>query len=126
MKRRRSHAIVCLALAALMLRALLPEGWMPSSGDGAVLTICTMDGPVRMAVDDHGQPLKKQPAGHDSASQGVCPFAAAQHFATSGGALTVMAPPVAFLVPFRPAVFVTPHRRAPYTPQSLRGPPAFA
>ena len=40
----RSFAVT-LALSAMLLRALLPAGWMPDlAGTGAPLVICTVDG----------------------------------------------------------------------------------
>ena len=65
---------VTLALSAMLLRAVLPAGWMPDlAGTGAPLVICSVDGlhhvpkdPSRNHDDDHGY---------------ACPFAAAAHLA---------------------------------------------
>lgn len=127
MNRNRSRAIVWIALAAMMLRALLPDGWMPSGGGVAatMLTICTMDGPMRVALGDDGQPLKKQPAQHSSGSHEVCPFAMAQHFAAPITLAAVPAPGIAQPFLYGKIVSGTPGGRDLYTPQSLRGPPAL-
>jgi len=69
-----------LALAAMLLRALLPAGWMPSTGlTPALITICTMDGPQRVAPPDSGKPAPDQHT-HDRANA-PCAFAAAAPFA---------------------------------------------
>jgi hypothetical protein len=127
MNRRHSRAIACIALAAMMLRALLPDGWMPASGGKAeaMLTICTMDGPVRVALGDDGQPLKKQPAKHNGGSHEMCPFAMAQHFAAPLALATVPAPGIVQPFLYGKIASGTSSGRDLYTPQSLRGPPAL-
>ncbi|MBS0273926.1 MAG: hypothetical protein JSR55_05885 [Proteobacteria bacterium] len=124
MNRNRSRAIVWIALAAMMLRALLPDGWMPSSGGtaAAMLTICTMDGPMRVALGDDGQPLKKQ---HNSGSRELCPFAMAQHFAAPVTLAAVPAPGIVQPFLYGKIASGTSGGRDLYTPQSLRGPPAL-
>lgn len=126
MNRNRSRAIAVIALTAMMLRALLPDGWMPAGGTsaGTLLTICTMNGPVRMALGADGQP-QKQPAKHDSRSHEICPFAAAQHFAAPISLASLTAPHVAAPVLYGSAATEISHARDVYSPQSLRGPPAF-
>jgi len=71
----RSSAVL-LALCGLMLRALLPAGWMPGPANAAPLIICAMDGLHRInPVGDH----KQDPASHQDSQ--MCPFAAAAHLA---------------------------------------------
>src|ERR1700761_1943795 len=67
------HALLHLALAAMILRAFLPAGWMPSMQDSGqtALVICTMDGPV-LDLAGKSLPGKDDPRAHES-----CPFAAA-------------------------------------------------
>lgn len=127
MNRNRSRAIAIIALAAMMLRALLPDGWMPASSAsaGTLLTICTMNGPVRIALGDDGQP-QKPPAKHDSRSHETCPFAAAQHFAGPISLASVAAPSAAAPVLYGEAGTAITGARDLYSPQSLRGPPALA
>jgi len=64
-----------LALAALILRALLPAGWMPDAQSG--LTICSVY--TLGTIHHDGAP------GHSDGktSQEECPFAAAPHFAAT-------------------------------------------
>ncbi|HEY7979728.1 MAG TPA: DUF2946 family protein [Rhizomicrobium sp.] len=125
MNRNRSRAVAVIALAAMTLRALLPDGWMPanSASAGSLLTICTMNGPVRVAMGD-GQP-QKQPAKHDSRSHETCPFAAAQHFAASVGLPSVAAPSLTTLSLYENVADADFRARDLYAPQSPRGPPAF-
>lgn len=68
---------VHLALVAMMLRALLPAGWMPSGALAAPLVICTMQGPVQIAGDQTGH---KQH--NDTHRNEACPFAAAPNLST--------------------------------------------
>jgi hypothetical protein len=120
MNRTFRLATVTVALAAMLLRALIPTGWMPAQG--ASLVICTMQGPMRVAAGDHGKPQKPQDTHHTE----VCPFAAAP--VLSGPA------DVAALLPPSQALEGLPQVRAPasaaitrsHTPQSPRAPPFLA
>ena len=69
-RRLHLHIALALALMAVVLRALIPVGWMPSETAEAPLVICTGAGPA-MAVGEHGK-------GHpvDLKHKDVCPFAA--------------------------------------------------
>ena len=59
-----------LLLLALVFRAAVPAGWMPSA-DGASLVICTGTGPAVVHLDGKGEPTKPRTADrHD-----VCAFA---------------------------------------------------
>src|ERR1700761_12940 len=64
---------VSLALAAMLLRALLPDGWMPNTGSAAAASpflICSIDG----AHQRDGKTPADQERHH-----GPCAFAAAGH-----------------------------------------------
>jgi len=54
--------MMMIALVALILRALVPAGYMPDM-DGKVfhVTICTIDGPQEIAVDGKMQPVADHP-----------------------------------------------------------------
>jgi hypothetical protein len=70
-----------LALAAMVLRALLPDGWMPNSAGlsgGTTLIICTIEGPTKLHVDADGTSHAPQDQTHH---HDVCPFAVAGPFA---------------------------------------------
>jgi len=127
MLRRFKLAGIHIALAAMMLRALMPDGWMPSqaSAGGAVIALCTIDGAVSLAIGEDGKPAPHDPAHNDGRHVDVCPFAAAPHFAT-------VTPSVVPDLPFAEASH-TPRLAQPgifggvrrHTPQSPRAPPSF-
>jgi hypothetical protein len=105
-----------LALAALILRALLPTGWMPDAQSG--LIICSVD---TLGVIHHdGAP------GHSDgkASQQECPFAAAPHLASTPDVPKLVLPAFhtfAAATDRAYAVVVAAH----VTPQSPRAPPSI-
>lgn len=116
-----------LALAAMMLRALMPDGWMPHSAPagGMPIALCTVDGPISLVAVPDGKPAPHEPAHNDGRHVDACPFAAAPHFATVTPAL---APPV----PLADAYYAPPLPRARvfggngrHSPQSPRAPPSF-
>ena len=59
---RLRPVLIHLALAALIMRALIPAGWMPNpQGVGeSAFVICTMDGPV-VGTDGKALPGKDDP-----------------------------------------------------------------
>jgi len=107
-----------ILLAALLLRALMPLGWMPGSaqlGQSAWI-ICTADGQVQ-----HGAPGK-----NDSAQQHQpCAFAAAHALATPDAH--------GFTAPLRQVAAIDAgtvsggvRTAVRFAPQSPRAPPAFS
>lgn len=127
MSRTLRLAGIQLALAAMVLRALLPDGWMPiaSGAAGFPITICAANGPVQMVVGRDGHARKQNPTHNDAHHQDVCPFAAAPHFAT-GATGVVHALPWAvaqFAAPVFTAAIIDGTDR--HTPQSPRAPPTF-
>jgi hypothetical protein len=116
-----------LALAAMMLRALMPDGWMPNTAaaGGMPIALCTIDGPVSLVVAETGKPAPHDPAHNDGRHVDVCPFAASPHFATVTPAVVPTLPLAeAFFAPRLPQsiVFAAGGR---HTPQSPRAPPSF-
>jgi Protein of unknown function (DUF2946) len=70
---------VVLALAAMMVRAVLPAGWMPSSqglASGAPIVICTQTGEKHIVLDAHGKPVPAEQQ-DENPSHPPCAFAAA-------------------------------------------------
>ncbi len=65
---RRIHSwVATLALAAMVLRALIPAGWMPSpAGQGETLVICTAAGLQTLSPPD-------DPAPHDDPADAPAP-----------------------------------------------------
>jgi hypothetical protein len=113
-----------VALIAMLFRALLPIGWMPNVGatHGIPIVLCSVDGPVLLALGADGKPIKPGPAQGDTHQHDVCPFAAAPHLGTPVD-VAVRAP-----VAIAAATAISPPERlrAPsesFTPQSPRGPP---
>jgi hypothetical protein len=103
-----------LAFVALVLRALLPTGWMPAA-DG--LTICSVETPVHHGDHDN------TPA--QDAHRDACPFAAAPHLASVPEAPQLMLPvfhAFAAATDRDYALAVA----ARFTPQSPRAPPLNA
>jgi hypothetical protein len=110
----RSVALA-LAVQAMLLRALLPVGWMPSNDTHAPLIICPMMGGTM-----HAQPAHRGLPQHKNH---VCPFTASlAQLATV--ALPQIGPLAALTIAggdFRPRPFV--FAAAVYRAQSPRGPP---
>jgi hypothetical protein len=108
---------VALALAAMLLRALLPDGWMPS-GQAAPFTICS----VVMAHHDSGKPSQPE----QEHRHAPCAFAAA----------APLAPPAIISLVLGTSSsghFVSPgfnddraRSSSPHRPNAARAPPAFA
>lgn len=56
---RIAFALVALAL---LMRLLVPVGWMPAAEQGFAITLCTGEGAVSAWVDDKGEIHKGKPA----------------------------------------------------------------
>jgi hypothetical protein len=127
MTRRIRLAGVHIALAAMLLRALLPAGWMPNPtpSTGPAIVICTMDAATHLALESDGQPLKHPPDQNNDRSHETCPFAAVPHLAAPAGASVLPLPSLAAsAAPDATHVHLT-NGLALYTPQSPRAPPSF-
>ena len=123
-------AATTAAVAAMLLRALLPEGWMPGTTSSGMpeLVICTMDQPVQ-AMPMTGQDGKMDmpmPGHGDNGHRESCPFAAAPHVAAPAS-LPVLAEASITSVRFEaPDSLLGVKNARPYTPQSPRAPPSLA
>lgn len=75
-----------LALAGMLLRAVLPAGWMPATSlaDGTWLEVCDgiAHGSARQSMNMAGMPGRPGDSHHDRMRP--CPFAAAAHLGRSG------------------------------------------
>src|SRR3546814_10309345 len=58
----RGKAALGLLALALMFRVLIPVGWMPTTGSGFAITLCTGMGAVTAWVDKDGHTNKEKPA----------------------------------------------------------------
>jgi hypothetical protein len=127
MLRTLKFAGLQLALVAMVLRALLPDGWMPAEtgASGIPIAICTVNGPLNMVVGQDGKPSKPAPLQNSTHHPDACPFAAAPHFATIAPAVapapSTLAAILAFRVPQTASIAGAPR----HTPQSPRAPPSF-
>ena len=106
-----SRALRHLAIIALLMRAMLPAGWMPDAQAG--ITICS----ATPKSEHHQQDV---PARHD-----ICPFAATPQLAATPDAPQLSQPALhAVVAPtdrhYAAAIL------AHFTPQSPRAPPLFA
>ena len=111
-------AALSLALAAMLLRAFLPDGWMlGAQAHGALFTICSVQPP---APHDQKIPLGE---GHIHVP---CAFAAASTLAPPTLVdLTLGAGSTALHVE-EPFDHERPHSVRPFRPNIARAPPAFA
>jgi Protein of unknown function (DUF2946) len=109
-----------VAFAAMMLRAMMPAGWMPNQNDagGSPLVICSVNGPVHIVVGPDGQPLKQTPHQHEA-----CPFAAAAHLAQTTTVATVALPSQASQPAYLAAHMAVAAGAARHSSQSPRAPP---
>ena len=108
-----------IALLAMLLRAVLPAGWMPAaitSADASPFVICTVDGPL------HATPAK--PIHDHDRTTSPCVFASAAPLSSPGVAVAVSAPmqlvhQIAF-APLRENIIHAPL----FEPNAARAPPA--
>ncbi len=85
-----------LALPALLLRALIPVGFMPvATADGLSIEFCPDAGPLPAAADPHAHHHHHTEGGPDPSSashHAPCPFAASATLAAAPDAASVAAP----------------------------------
>jgi hypothetical protein len=115
------RALVHIALAALILRAFLPAGWMPNPKGPAqsAFVICTMDGPV-IGTNGKAQPGKDDPRAHES-----CPFAASAQLAPPVDFIALAAPQLSTTAAPRDLAAGFVARRSPFLPPASRAPPSL-
>jgi hypothetical protein len=119
-----------LAFAAMLLRALLPAGWMPNPTASLTvpLVICTMNGPVRETVTLGEKPLDPGhgPRHDDGRQPSVCPFAAAVQLAVPTPAVILAPSQATALLTARPLAQRSARHITRYSLPSPRAPPAAA
>ena len=111
-----------IALIAMVLRALLPAGWMPGADASSGLVICSLAAHAHATSDtDGGGKQPDQNSTHDE-----CPFASAAHSAALAGDTTGVRildwRPLAYRVPLSSRVLAV----ARFKAQSPRAPPSLA
>lgn len=138
-------AALTLAIVAMVLKGLVPSGWMPNpQGFGeTALILCDMDGPMSAAdmakmmaampnMDMSAMDMAAKSGGDgkqtptSSHSQPECPFAAATHAGAAAAAVTIALPELAAEHAHRPVPERDIVRYARYQPQSPRAPPTLA
>ena len=119
---------LALLLAALvLLRALIPAGFMPDLSDAASgrfsILICTAAGTRALIADPTGAPKAPGDAEHASVVEGLCPFAAAGAMALAGLMVVLARPrrPLARALP--PSSEAVAGRRYPAGSLGPRAPP---
>ena len=133
MRNKIHHSAIVLALTAMVLRALLPAGWMPNPAGFAELPfiICRMDTSMPMQMDMsmpmpmdiHGGPSGR----HDQQQNNeTCPFAAAPHLAAASSWAPILAPELTYVASSPLILTYAAAGAARYSPQSPRAPPSFA
>lgn len=128
----RVRGVLWLAFLALLLRALVPTGYMPNARalhDGRFeVTFCSAAGDLstfKIALTPDG---KRGDAGHSSADTGAqCPFGLLAHVTPAPAAQTSpLALAVRHAIPFPPARVALPVQPAHGPPLGSRAPPLAA
>lgn len=127
----RVRGVLWLAFLALLLRAVVPAGYMPDARalhDGRLeVTFCSAAGDlttVKIALSSDG----KSGGGHSSADTGAqCPFGLLAHVTPAPAAQTApLALAVSRAAPFPPAHVAAPVQPAQGPPLGSRAPPLAA
>ena len=110
-----------LALVAILLRAALPDGWMPIAGaaGGTSIVICTGHGPL-------AAPHSRKQAPLPGRSNEVCPFAAAVHLSPPALFALLPAPSLNSRETDPAAYARIVFASRPFGDHNPRAPPAFA
>jgi hypothetical protein len=119
----RGKVALGLLTLALLMRLIVPAGWMPTAGNGYAITLCTGAGTVSAWIDADGKLHKGEPA--DTASDHSCAFAGfagALDLPATGALALPILPATAILVARPFAVDIGRGLAAPPPPQT--GPPA--
>lgn len=118
---------VHIALVAMLLRALVPAGWMPDTSGlhRAPLMLCDGSGPMSaMEMGTNGPANKKQDQG-DTRSSDTCPYFAASHSATTPAPLADILPAARY--ESAAAIPIISHfaQAQRYEPHAARAPPSL-
>jgi hypothetical protein len=119
-------AALTIAVLAMMLRAALPDGWMPSAQASAPLMLCPgMNDMSAMAGMDHRNPAPAPPHDQDHGGM-VCAFSAIAHFAAPTDPTAVLAQAAVWTFVSFVATHDAPLRAVIWQPNAARAPPALA
>lgn len=119
---RLGRALIHVALLAMVMRALLPGGWMlgPASDGAMSLVICSTGGLNHVDGSD------RHPDSRDQHQNDACPFAAASHMGAPAAGFTLAPPQRIVLAAPRFLTLVSAPMRAAYQPHAPRAPPVSA
>jgi hypothetical protein len=112
--------VTSILLVALVMRALIPVGFMPANGEGFSLTICRADFPAPSAPQDPGRHPGNSPHIEHCAFGNAPAAGPAMEVARVLPTLVTAAEPILFL--FEPLLINVGLVRV----QQPRGPPRFA
>ncbi len=111
------HGLKHLALIAMILRAMLPAGWMPAAAPGEIaFTICSVDS---AAKQQHDAPVRQE--SHDA----PCAFTGAPPLAAAPDAPALTQPAVHAVAAAADRAFAA-RIAAQFQPHSPRAPPLSA
>jgi hypothetical protein len=122
--RRHMHLVIALLLPLMVLRVMLPNGYMPVAGNGTLRIAMCSDGLYPAATD---QVIEQAPGGaHDlPADSGNCVFANAAVHAPPP-AITQSIVTTLFDAGIIPASAAPTHAASIVRVQSARGPPSLS
>lgn len=125
----KRHCVLALWLiaAALLVKALVPQGYMVVPGKTLTLAICSGTGPAEMTVTLPVAPGKGDPAADRKGQDQGCAFSALGHAAAPGADPVLLLAAIAFVLALgiAPGAPLPLRRRTQLRPP-LRGPPATA
>lgn len=116
-----------VAIAAVLPRLLVPNGWMPVAGaDGVRIEICSGAGPTTMIMDRSGA-LHREGEGPVRPPRDPCPFGIASTSVLDLPSVAALPlPPAALSLIAAPILITTRLVAWRATRPPARGPPAFA
>ncbi len=119
---RFGRALIHVALLAMVMRALLPGGWMlgPASDGAMSLVICSTSGLNHVDGND------RHPDSRDQHQNDACAFAAASHMAAPATGITLAPPQRIAMAASRFLNPVSASVSAAYQPHAPRAPPLSA
>lgn len=131
MTRLSRVAVIHVVLVAMLVRALVPAGWMPGTmpSHAAALVVCPMEGGGQMTMADgmamdHNDQAPKSPDQDHSKHQTSCPYAMTSHWVPPAVSAVPIPSGISATVAERPILIVA--RERLHLPQIPRAPPGLA
>jgi len=114
------------AIAAMLLRALLPADWMPDASGQTLFTICSVAGIATASLSVGKKSDRHLPGQDKGRTHEMCAHVCATHFAPPIAKLTVTPPSLIANVAAIQRAIARSFENARYIQQSPRAPPSFA